>query len=383
MTRLILISIVVLVSLVYSFYLLNNSYALFSSTGRTIYISGHSGTIKELNFVYKRHHMLHQPIVTNQVLFLDYIYGYESFIPADTTLQHVCGQYPLVIVGDTIRLGMPYYKRVNLNKCKTKFALQITDRVDRWVEPNGKEAYMRQMKQLANNSNVFWLPNNDFEIYYLNKNGIYPRKENMLMIRPYGFLETNSEQKISQFSNKCIIYIHTNFYEANFLLNFEGLDKSDYEIFYQGVYGGPSFLRKQKIFVYFPYQYSTMKVFDNAINGVFTAIPTPAFFQQLALQYEEDLSLMPELFELIRTNPLNWTEYFDVYNKKYIEMYFQFNSWSELYDIISNQNHNKYDLNAKRSYHTQKMKTIMKQHWIEVDNKWNLFFNQLKLLNNG
>ena len=56
-----------------------------------------------------------------------------------------------------------------------------------------------------------------------------------------------------------------------------------------------------------------MKVFDNAVNNVFTAIPTPHFFEQLVAKFQLDFYLMPELLEFIQTNK-NWTEYFDVFN---------------------------------------------------------------------
>jgi len=221
---------------------------------------------------------------------------------------------------------------------------------------------------------VFWLPNNNFEIYYLNINGIYPPMENTFVLRPYGVLEKVSNNL--RVSSKSVIYVHSYFFEdARFLNNFKSLNKTKYELFYMGNYGGPSFLKKHKLFIYFPYQYSTMKVFNNAINEILTVVPSSQFFKQIALEYSEDFYLMPELFNLFQRNPLNWTEYFDVYNRKYTGMFLKFNSWPQLHDLINNDND--VEINLKKSHYLQKGKKIMKQHWNEVDIEWKRFFNRL------
>ena len=120
-----------------------------------------------------------------------------------------------------------------------------------------------------------------------------------------------------------------------------------------------------------------MKVFDNAVNDVLTAVPSPEFFKEIALEYEKDLFLMqPYLVELFQTNPSNWTEYFDVYNKKYSEMFFQFNSWSHLHHIINDNE----EIALKKNDYVKKMKSIMKQHWEEVDIEWSRFFKRLLVI---
>ncbi len=120
-----------------------------------------------------------------------------------------------------------------------------------------------------------------------------------------------------------------------------------------------------------------MKVFDNAVNGVLTAVPTPEFFKKIALEYDKYLYLMrPHLLELFQTNPSNWTEYFDVYNKKYSKMFLQFNNWSQLYHMINDND----AIASKRNYYIQKMESIMKQHWIDVDIEWKRYFKRLLVI---
>ncbi len=118
-----------------------------------------------------------------------------------------------------------------------------------------------------------------------------------------------------------------------------------------------------------------MKVFNNAINGIFTAIPSPTFFKQLASDYIQNFRLIPEVIELFQTNPNNWTEYFDVYNKKYIRMFLKFDNWTQFYDLVNNKNYE--DTALKKSHYLENAKKIMKIHWNEVDIEWKSFFNRL------
>lgn len=339
----------------------------------TLFYSGHRGTINEMNFVYKRHHISHLSLTRNWYFLLSGIYGYENSITLDASLGNICNEYSLIIISDTIQASRPFFDRIKTNRCQTNFAFQLVDRFDRWVALKDKKKFIQSIKELSNQSNVFWLPNNDYEMFFLNNHGIQTSKENTFLLKPYGVIEIENNEESN--TNKSVIYIHNDFNEPNFLKNFEMLDKNSYKIFTFGVYGGPLFLKKQKIFIYFPYQYSVMKVFDNAANGVFTAIPTAKFFKQIFIEYNQNFHLMPELLDLFETNPNNWTEYFDVYNKKYSEMYFKFDSWSQLYDIINNYDKN--EIIKNRSHYLKKTNEIMKEHWTEVDNEWNRFFTRL------
>ncbi len=344
------------------------------------YYSGHPGTIDELSFVYERHNMtpFSKSDDWNLYSYLNKIFDYEQFISTDAYTLHFCNQYSMIMIGDSIRLGRSFYERVNSNKCNSKIALQIVDRYDRWLDKynEDKKKFLDLFKELMRKENVFWLPNNNYELYYLNKNGIYPPKENTFLIRPYGVLETEDNKTSKNFTSKSIIYVHSHFYNDRFFMNnFKRLDKKNYEIYYMGNYGGPSYLKKHRIFIYFPYQFSIMKVFNNAINGIFTAIPSPTFFKQLASDYIQNFRLIPEVIELFQTNPNNWTEYFDVYNKKYIRMFLKFDNWTQFYDLVNNKNYE--DTALKKSHYLENAKKIMKIHWNEVDIEWKSFFNRL------
>ncbi len=100
------------------------------------YYSGHPGTINELSFVFKRHNMIQFSKSNDWNLYsiLNKIHGYEQFITVHALTLHFCNEYSLIIIGDTIRLGRVFYERINSNECKSKIALQLTDRFDRWLD---------------------------------------------------------------------------------------------------------------------------------------------------------------------------------------------------------------------------------------------------------
>ena len=78
---------------------------------------------------------------------LDTVYGYESFTDRSIFIEKLCSQFKLIMFGDTIRIGKPFYEaRLTSNECKnTQFGLQITDRFDRWINREDKQNYIQKM----------------------------------------------------------------------------------------------------------------------------------------------------------------------------------------------------------------------------------------------
>ena len=140
--------------------------------------------------------------------------------------------------------------------------------------------------------------------------------------------------------------------------------------------------KEHKIFVYFPYQVSTQKVFQNANSGVFMAVPSPRFLKELLLTHTLErepyaLFCKHHLTQIV-TQIDNWPDYFDVYESKYAHMYLQFDSWKELFDIIMA------DENALGSLREKFAKTTaqtMQSHRNEMDQKWSQLFQLTGLIN--
>jgi len=180
--------------------------------------------------------------------------------------KKICDQFDLIIVGDTIPTGRHFYQ-ASPHICKSKIAIQVTNRFDFAINFDGK--YLELMQKLVNNSNVFWIPNNDYDLLYLHLHAIRPKPQRLMLIRPFG---VSNEEKLKINVKKTIIYAT---FFSNFLkkyLKSSNVSDKKYEIHSRPTYGGPLTLKYHKLFIYFPYQFSTMKVFQNANYKVITAI---------------------------------------------------------------------------------------------------------------
>jgi hypothetical protein len=327
--------------------------------------------LDEMVFVLKRMKINH--VIDNFTKF-DIFQRYYYHIDQDIASKYIdsgqvyeiCKQFDLIIIGDTIPLGRPFYQATP-HICKSKLALQITNRFNH--EIRDKKSYLKLMRYLVDNPNVFWIPNNDFELLFLNINGIYPKIERTLLIRPFGISE---QIGLPVKQKKTIVYsvILIN-YIRNYLAN-SNLAKDSYTFFSDKKYGGPLTLKNHKIFVYFPYQFSTMKVFQNSNYGVVMAIPSPNFYKEFVMLAKKKHGcgyIVCEALWLFQ-NYKNWTEYFDVYNSNYIDMHIKFNSWPELIELINNK-----EIDSKRKIHSDIIGQKMNWHWKDNEQKWSKFFN--------
>ncbi|KAI8606841.1 hypothetical protein BC830DRAFT_1159934, partial [Chytriomyces sp. MP71] len=110
-------------------------------------------------------------------------------------------------------------------------------------------------------------------------------------------------------------------------------------------YGGPQTLRNFKAYLEFPYQVSTMKLYENLAAGVVMLIPTPRFLETLwknrdheILYHMWSLRRLPRrrLFRLQR--PLHtarlgfprWSAFMDYYAPEFAPYIYYFDSWEEL-----------------------------------------------------
>ena len=272
-------------------------------------------------------------------------------------------------------MGWPFYQAAADSICKSKLALQITNRFNHDVYDDYR-IYNKLMQNLTENPNVFWLPNNKYELHWLNMNGVFPPTERTFLIRPYGVSNYNPNRKVKV--KKTIIYtlFITDF--AREILLKSNLKNGLYELHSEQTYGGPVTLKKHKLFVYIPYQFSTMKVFQNSNYGVMMAVPTPRFYEEIILRNFTEVEYAgvckDQVSWLIKNFPDNWPEFFDIYDPQYVDIHLQFDSWKELINIINHRNIDK----IKKKF-LPKISRAMKLHWMENDNKWDKFF-KLSLL---
>ena len=344
----------------------DNSVTIKLPFKRVLYFSTHSGTIDEMDYVFKKRKI--NFTVSIYDIFKKYGYSISESIANEIInsglVKKICNEFDLIIVGDTIPLGRAFYQ-ASPNICKSKIAIQVTNRFDFAVQD--KKQYFELMRKLVNNPDVYWIPNNDYDMFYLHLHEIKPKPESMMLIRPFG---VSYQEKLMIKEKKTIIYTKFCLDFLKSYLKTNNVSNKKYEIHSSPSYGGPFTLKGQYLFIYFPYQFSTMKVFQNANYRVLTAIPSPKFFKKIVLSdtTHEQYSNMKWLLENVK----DWTEYFDVYHSSYIEMYIQFDSWNELIDLINGKYFNFY--HAK---FYNRIKKIMKLHRQETDEKWDEFFRKI------
>ncbi|KAJ3113031.1 hypothetical protein HK100_002126 [Physocladia obscura] len=90
-------------------------------------------------------------------------------------------------------------------------------------------------------------------------------------------------------------------------------------------YGGPRTLKKFKAVIEFPYQVSTMKLYENLAAGIVMLIPSPQFFRELV---ETEMHQFGPWNRLRRH--ADWPRYMDYYSKAFKNQIYYFDSWAEL-----------------------------------------------------
>ena len=97
------------------------------------------------------------------------------------------------------------------------------------------------------------------------------------LIRPFGF----SSVEAKPISNPDVVVMSSNhagrdqFDLLTKKLNMSGI------VDVGGGYGGPKTLSKYKAYIEFPYQVSTMKLYENIAHGVVSLIPSYSFFKDI------------------------------------------------------------------------------------------------------
>lgn len=115
-----------------------------------------------------------------------------------------------------------------------------------------------------------------------------------------------------------------------------------------------------------------MKIFENAYANVLCAIPTPRFFLELLpTAFEKSKYRVQGQLLKMSKSLSNWTEYVDVYNKRYISMYIQYDSFFELAKLINDE------IRIDRDYYGNLRKQIISQHEKDENQKWDQFFENV------
>ncbi|KAJ3128742.1 hypothetical protein HK100_009013 [Physocladia obscura] len=182
--------------------------------------------------------------------------GRANQIIDDGLVRLICQTADVIIVADTIPV------------------LEMTTRFD-WYIGDQKEYFKLLWKlSLPEVKNMFWVANNPLEPLDLSFEALATPKFRIL--RPTGFSELNA-QDVSESDQKLALCRED---ENSAIFAAMKQMKIPFKRGNHG-YGGPKTLVKYKAFIEFPYQVSTMKLYENLAAGVVMLFPSKEFFKQL------------------------------------------------------------------------------------------------------
>jgi hypothetical protein len=345
---------------------------------RVFLMPRHSGLIKEMVQVFEQNDIYYHLGLDQSV---EIIKKYGNSINQSLADQLIntpfykssCEIYDLIIISDALSIGRPFLQ-ASPYKCKAKLLLQLTNRFDSGLSQD--KTFADLIKSLIDNKKVFWQPSNDYDMLYLSMKEIYPKNERLFLIKPVGYSNEPEEEIVIE-EPKYVIYSRCFSFVEKMLDNYN-VSKTKYDLVQQQSYSGPRTLAKQKMFVYFPCEFSSVKVFENMYAGVLMAIPTREFFKEIVLDVYQKPDEPSQPFrsyfmikDMFNKHPNDWAEYYDIYHKSYKHMFVKFSGWEELSWLLNE------DIIVEKDYYVNTMRSVMERHEKESIMKYKQMFAKI------
>ncbi|KAJ3060309.1 hypothetical protein HDU98_003714 [Podochytrium sp. JEL0797] len=202
-------------------------------------------------------------------------------------VDFICSRYDIIILGDTIPHGRAILESLlekdPMKQCRSKVVVEMTNRFD-W-DVKDKSAYYNTISELVQLSKtvlkdkLFWVANNNVEKAFLeHKVGV-----SMPMVRvlrplgvapeypyPLDLVEPNANTFAARMHYSSIYSVLKTKFQIPISV-----------IPFGHKYGGPKNLLRFKAFIDIPYEYSTMKLYENIAFGIPMVVPTPGFLAEL------------------------------------------------------------------------------------------------------
>lgn len=254
-----------------------------------------------------------------------------------------CDLYSHVIVADINPDAKFLLQRIleSPETCKMKRLIMYTtnrfDYVGSEVLNSEKEKYWRLIKKISllkTGPEIVWIQNNPVESEYAKMvlGGRYMKFET---IRPFGFSTIMTNEKIpDEYKNKVVARetgANSDFFR---ILKKENIDVTGVS----SHYGGPAILAQYKAYIELPYQFSTMKQYENLAHGVITLLPSPPFFMEMWNQRKGHLEFNFWGFQANGVDPARLGREFyrlsDYYHDDLKMYYYYFDSFDDLKTML-------------------------------------------------
>ncbi|KAJ3247391.1 hypothetical protein HDU78_004365 [Chytriomyces hyalinus] len=246
----------------------------------------------------------------------------------DGFVRTVCETADVIIVADTMPDARPLFQSLvresEHERCKANIVLELTTRFD-WGVPDRFDYYKLNWKLAATApKNLFWVTNNAFEPLDLSFEALATPKFRML--RPTGNTELPARRLSPSDASlaMCRQETHSPVYAIMKRMQIPFKHVS-------GGYGGPKTLANYRAFIEFPYQVSTMKLYENLAAGVVMLLPSKDFFRELI---EKDLHAFGPWDKISRAGD-DWHKYMDYYAPEIAPFVYYFNSFNHLKSMLT------------------------------------------------
>ncbi|KAJ3076734.1 hypothetical protein HDU98_000614 [Podochytrium sp. JEL0797] len=277
----------------------------------------------------------------------------------DGFVKAICQGADIIIVSDTLPDARPLLQsllRKNPSeRCEANIVVELTNRFD-WGVADFDE-YHRLIWELtqAKPKNLYWVANNAFEAKVMADD--CNANPEFRILRPSGYSDVEAKDVSPEQAKTALI---RELDRSEVLGTMTWLKMPFTRVV--GHYGGPKTLQKYKAYIEFPYQVSTMKLYENLAAGVVMLIPSAEFFQELV---EKRIHAFGP-WEMIRRMGSEWPKYMDYYAPELSPHMYYFNSWDHLHQLLQQPTLDTKHVRKSAPKAYKKIVTDMLHGWAEL-----------------
>jgi hypothetical protein len=287
---------------------------------KTIHLTSHSGTRRNIENLYDCLNMRNQLVTENNVYNGFYISKQKAneiwnYYENNNKLEH----YKCLFFTDTTMVARPFLQ--NIEKHQFFIIIYITNRFDWGFFGNKDEEYLELYSEMSTHDRVIFCADNNYDQYYAKIHGIQFLYDKCINLTPYLCDKIHLPN-----NNKFFIYNR-----GTKINNYEDILKKcniDYDIFGENYdrYRDSEHICEYKGFIHLPYQVNIQSLWENLGYYIIYFVPSKKFIKDLILneswyywEEKERINLLEESIEL--------AEWYIDENKDLFEY---FDSWDDL-----------------------------------------------------
>ncbi|KAJ3025625.1 UNVERIFIED_CONTAM: hypothetical protein HDU68_006935 [Siphonaria sp. JEL0065] len=243
----------------------------------------------------------------------------------------ICDSYDVIIVADTMPDARPLLESLIQDKvedrCQSNLVMELTTRFDWGVPDNARFAeliWKVTHSPTFKSNKLFWVSNNPLEPLDLAYETLATPEFRILRSTGNSDLPANN---ITALEAQMVVTRELEDSKITRFMNHFKIPITKLGHFY----GGPHTLAKYQGFIEFPYQVSTMKMYENLAAGVVQLFPSKTFLEELVMKKIHDFHPWDKLQRIGKT----WPQYMDYYHPDVSPHVYYFDSFDHLKNLVA------------------------------------------------